>query len=42
MTQSEIAHSNDPHAGLKRAFTATGLTVLTAVTAVLVVVAVTH
>ncbi|WP_268236216.1 hypothetical protein [Subtercola lobariae] len=42
MTQSEISHSNDPRAGVKRAFTATGLTILTAVTAVLVIVAVTH
>jgi hypothetical protein len=42
MTQSEISQSNDPRAGVKRAFTATGLSVLTAVTAILVIVAVTH
>ena len=41
MTQSEI-HSNDPRAGAKRVFTATGLSLLTAITGILVVVAVTH
>ncbi|WP_256438730.1 hypothetical protein [Subtercola sp. PAMC28395] len=41
MTQSHIAES-DPHAGIKRVFTATGLSILTAITAVLVVVAVLH
>ena len=42
MTQSEISQSTDPRAGVKRMFTATGLSVLTVVTGVLVVVAVTH
>ncbi len=42
MTQNEFSQSNDPRAGAKRVFTATGLSLLTAVTAVLVIVAVTH
>ena len=40
--ESELSPSSDPRAGAKRVVTATGLSVLTAVTAVLVVVAVTH
>ncbi|WP_255713574.1 hypothetical protein [Subtercola endophyticus] len=42
MTQSEISQSTDPHAVGKRIFTATGLSVLTVVTGILVVVAVAH
>lgn len=40
MTQSEISQSTDPRAAIKRVFTVTGLSILTAITAVLVVVAV--
>ncbi|MEA9986683.1 MULTISPECIES: hypothetical protein [Subtercola] len=42
MTQTEVSRSIDPNAAAKRALTATGLSLLTAVTAVLVIVAVLH
>ncbi|TQL54604.1 hypothetical protein [Subtercola boreus] len=39
MTQTEILRATDPHAGLKRALTVGGLSLLTAATTVLVVIA---
>jgi hypothetical protein len=42
MTQTEIIRATDPHAGLRRALTVGGLSVLSTATAVLVVIAFFH